>query len=291
MATKRFPTVSVIVPCYNGERFLKQALQSVYAQTYEDYEVIVVDDGSNDGKSVQSIVESIDDPRFKYLRKKNGGVASAVNFGISNSSGRYICWLSDDDLFKPEKLNIEIQFAESFLEDTVIYGNWDIINGVGELKYAALAFLQLPLLVANIGPVERGLCSAVAMMIPRVVFNKIGFFNEELKTTQDYDFFFRMGLEGIPFHFHNHVIASIRQHAEQETNFISDTLEMDSLWSRISQSFCMRVCDSRSPDVAKELIILYRDHLYSQGLYGGVNTIDDFLLKKYKPQKGAAVYK
>ncbi|HEX7957102.1 MAG TPA: glycosyltransferase family 2 protein, partial [Pyrinomonadaceae bacterium] len=99
------PTVSVILPVYNGENFLRASVESVLGQTLKDYELIVVDDGSQD--STPSIAAEYGE-RLRYVRQENTGVAGAFNHGLRLARGRYISWLSHDDVFLPAKLERQV---------------------------------------------------------------------------------------------------------------------------------------------------------------------------------------
>lgn len=98
--------VSVILPVYNGEKFVGRAIESVLDQTYEGLELIVVDDGSSDNSL--DVVQSYTDSRLKLFKKTNGGPASARNFGIKHSFGEFIALIDQDDLWYPEKLEKQI---------------------------------------------------------------------------------------------------------------------------------------------------------------------------------------
>ena len=87
------PLVSIIIPVYNGSDFLRQAVNSALGQTYTNIEVIIVNDGSNDNGKTEEVALSYG-KRVRYLCKENGGVASALNFGISQMKGEYFSWLS-----------------------------------------------------------------------------------------------------------------------------------------------------------------------------------------------------
>ena len=104
------PLVSVVIPVYNGTNFLKEAIESVFAQTFTDYEILVVDDGSTDG--TWDLIQSYG-PRVRGLHKENGGVASALNLGIREMRGTYFAWLSHDDLWLPEKLARQVELLKS----------------------------------------------------------------------------------------------------------------------------------------------------------------------------------
>ncbi|MDN4477424.1 glycosyltransferase family A protein [Demequina sp. SYSU T00039] len=99
--------VSVIMPVYNGEDFLGAAIDSVLVQTHTDLEVIVIDDGSQDG--TVALVEAIEDPRVRCLKQQNQGVAAARNTGIANARGSIIAFLDHDDAWVPDKLELQLE--------------------------------------------------------------------------------------------------------------------------------------------------------------------------------------
>ena len=90
------PLVSIVIPVYNGSNYVRDAIDSALAQTYKNCEVIVVNDGSQDGGATDEICRSYGE-RIRYFRKENGGVATAVNLGIEQMRGEYFSWLSHDD--------------------------------------------------------------------------------------------------------------------------------------------------------------------------------------------------
>ena len=98
---KSIPRVSVVIPTYNSSAMVEQAIQSVLAQTYRDFEIIVIDDGSTDG--TKDVVRRFGE-RVRYFNQENQGVSAARNFGIHQSLGEYIAFLDSDDLWLPEKL-------------------------------------------------------------------------------------------------------------------------------------------------------------------------------------------
>lgn len=98
------PTFSVVIPVYNRSQAVLPALRSVQSQTFADFECIIVDDGSNDGEALQTVIEQLGDSRFRYVRRPNGGVSAARNTGIDHATGDYIAFLDSDDEWLPSKL-------------------------------------------------------------------------------------------------------------------------------------------------------------------------------------------
>ena len=96
---------SVIIPAYNAEAFIRNSICSVLAQTVEDFEIVVVDDGSIDHTAAK--IKSIDDFRIRYIYQENAGVSAARNTGIQNARGEYICFLDADDLWKQNHLEVD----------------------------------------------------------------------------------------------------------------------------------------------------------------------------------------
>ncbi|HBB89361.1 MAG TPA: hypothetical protein DC047_17290 [Blastocatellia bacterium] len=128
--TMSTPTVSIILPVYNGENYLRLAIDSVLKQTFQDYELIVVDDGSVD--STPAIARE-HGSRVRYVRQENTGVAGAFNHGLRLAAGRYISWLSHDDVFLPTKLERQVGVLESHGAPAVCYSDIEIIDGSGEV--------------------------------------------------------------------------------------------------------------------------------------------------------------
>ena len=123
--------VSIITPCYNGEKYVAKTIESVLAQTYTNWEMIVIDDGSKDGSAdvVRGYIEK--DARISLLQQENAGSAAARNNGIRNARGQYIALLDSDDLWDPEFLQEQIAFMQE--KNTVcVYCSYRCINEDGE---------------------------------------------------------------------------------------------------------------------------------------------------------------
>jgi len=113
------PLISVIIPVYNGEKYLAEAIESVLNQSYRPLEVIVIDDGSTDN-SADIAKQYL--PSIKYSYQRNAGVASALNQGISISNGEYLSFLDADDLWLPDKLNLQMKSFETNNTIDMVFG-------------------------------------------------------------------------------------------------------------------------------------------------------------------------
>ena len=113
------PEISIVVPVYKGVRFLREALDSVRAQTFADWECLCVDDGSKDGSGTLLDELVADEPRFRVFHRENGGTSVARNFALSQARGRYIAFLDEDDVYRPQMLEVLHAAAEKTGADVV----------------------------------------------------------------------------------------------------------------------------------------------------------------------------
>lgn len=123
------PEISVVMAVYNGEEYLKEAVDSILCQTVSDFEFIIVDDGSTDASS--SIVRSFKDPRIKLIEQSNQGLAKALNNGIAYAKGKYIARLDADDIALPERLELQRNFLESNPAAVIVGSNAIVMDKEG----------------------------------------------------------------------------------------------------------------------------------------------------------------
>jgi glycosyltransferase involved in cell wall biosynthesis len=178
--------VSCIVPVYNGERYLREALDSILAQTYRPIEIIVVDDGSTDG--THEVAASYGD-RVRYLCQPNSGPAQARNFGLGAAHGEFVAFLDADDLWDPEKLARQMARFKAHPEldlcVTHLQNFW-----ITELEKERIRFQHHRLAKILPGYVT------VTLLARRTLFEKLGPFNTDLKVGDDTEWFLRAAEQG-----------------------------------------------------------------------------------------------
>ena len=128
--------VSVIIPAYNGDRYISAAIDSVLAQTYGKYEIIVVDDGSTDNTS--EVIKQYGD-RVNYLSQSNQGVAASRNLGLAAARGEYIAFLDQDDVFLPHKLSTQVALLDRDSALGIVNSGWQIVDERGETQSCGTA--------------------------------------------------------------------------------------------------------------------------------------------------------
>lgn len=124
------PTVSVVLPVYNGERFIGEAIQSVLDQTFRDFELLVVDDGSTD--NTETIVRQSKGP-LTYHRQENQGAGAARNAGVASARGEWIAFMDADDIWETDKLAKQIEYLQTHPNVSFVYCDMDLIDSQGNL--------------------------------------------------------------------------------------------------------------------------------------------------------------
>lgn len=225
------PLISIIIPVFNGSNFLAEAINSALAQTYKNIEILVVNDGSNDDGKSREVAKSFGN-RIRYFEKENGGVSSALNLGIREMKGEYFSWLSHDDIYYPNKVLNQINILRSLeRKDIIIYGQWEILfDETG--KKSTIAFAKKHKkkdLEKSLYPLLNGLINGLTLLIPRKCFFEIDFFDEKLKTVQDYDLWLKI-LRKYPVYLDRSVSVVTRIHKNSQSSNIRDFKEENEYW-------------------------------------------------------------
>jgi len=210
---------------------MREAIDSALTQTYDKIEVIVINDGSTD--DTEEIAKSYGD-KIRYFAKENGGVSTALNMGISNMRGEYFSWLSHDDIYYPSKIEACIEAIKD-CPNRIVYSDYDVIDDNGKVidtanfrKYYRYADFEYGLFV-----ILNGAANGCTMLIPRENFDMYGMFDETLRTTQDYDLFFKM-FRTQRLVYINEPLTKYRSHESQQTHINPLTIaEGNALWVTI----------------------------------------------------------
>lgn len=211
------PKVSVIIPTYNREEFICETIQSVLDQTYKDFEIIVVDDGSTDNtKKKLEIFGS----KIKLIEQKNSERAVARNNGVKNSSGNYIAFLDSDDIWVKDKLEKQVDILDSNKDIILVYGQSHRINEKREKIKTAKR--QLEGYSGNIFEelLMRNFITSPTPMIRREYFEMTTGFQTKYIPYEDWEFWLRFSLLG-KFYFIAKPLSYYRIHPEQSVKLAS----------------------------------------------------------------------
>ena len=211
--------VSIITPVFNGEPYLAEAIDSALSQTYSNFELLIVNDGSSDN-SRQIIEPYLRDPRIHYFEKTNGGVASARNYALRHAQGKYIAFLDQDDKWLANKLALQVEYLEGHKDAALHYAKQQVIDTDGH----AFSF-DWPTGVTGSCLREifqRNQITILTTLVRKSVIDEVGFFNEALSGTDDYEMWMRILLK-YPIHFDNTILAEYRLH---DTNVSLDSFKM-----------------------------------------------------------------
>jgi glycosyltransferase involved in cell wall biosynthesis len=192
----RQPMVSVVIPAYNSSQFIAAAVESIQRQTFSDYEIIVVNDGSPDTPDLETALQPFSS-KLHYLRQENRGPSAARNLGIRNARGRYIAFLDSDDVWLPHHLSEQIgHFGKDSRLGLVYANNAQIKNG----EYLHDAFDRFP----QTGPVTleslleyRCVVNTSSVVVVREALLDVGLFDEEMWRCEDFDLWLRLAERGV----------------------------------------------------------------------------------------------
>ena len=200
------PLISVIIPCYNQAHFLGEAVESVLAQTYPYYEIIVVDDGSTDATS--EVAASY--PSVRCVRQRNAGLSAARNAGVKASRGQFLVFLDADDRLLADALDSGLNCFQSHPECVFVSGHYRHINADGSARF------QFPQRQLEIDPyqtlLQRNYIGMHAtVMYRRQIFEIVGGFATSLQCCEDYDMYLRIVREHSVCR-HDRIVAEYRSH-------------------------------------------------------------------------------
>lgn len=205
------PLVSAVIPAYNAERFLEDAIRSVLEQTYEPIECVVVDDGSTDG--TRKIAGALGG-RVRCVSRSRGGVSAARNAGAAATSGDYLAFLDADDAWLPEKISLQMEVVSNRPEVVLVYTGL-IVADEGLVRQLVIDPPQPHEAIENTILLRPAVMSiSQTSLIARSAFDAVGGFDERLSTSADADLGCRLALTG-PISVVDRPLVLYRRHAGQ----------------------------------------------------------------------------
>ena len=232
-------TFSVIINCKNSEKYLKEAVDSVLDQSYENFEIIIVDNNSKDNTS--KIIQSIVDPRIKYFKlNKDLSLGEARNFGISNSNGKYIAFLDSDDFWHKEKLKKSLdQFINNKIALT--YSNVSYFNENSSFNlYTGLSSFSKNIFEDLLENYNLCISSCV---FNRIHINKMDYlFDPKLEVCEDLDFFLRLSNLGSA-NYVDEVLVYYRIHSNNltKTKRLLFFKEKEYIFQKLAKNFSAKI--------------------------------------------------
>lgn len=248
---KETPFFSVVIPVYNGSNYLQGAIESVLQQSFSDFEVVVINDGSNDQNKTENICLSFGS-RINYFRKENGGVASALNEGLKRSKGKYFIWLSHDDLLTPDRLEKDHHFISTHDDVDVIGTNFKSIDAENNIVNTFTYPPHLSLISKCRQVFELNMLFFCALTIKKTCFAKVGNFNEANRYSQDVEMALLL-VKNFSVFIASHFGVLARDHEQRDsykpgvtesshaflTRFIHERLDLED-FARVNESLSKR---------------------------------------------------
>ena len=276
------PLVSVIIPCYNSEAYIFEAIQSVINQTWDSLEIIIVDDGSTDNS--KKIIAQLIKPHKNifFYTQKNQGACAARNLGIIKSKGEYIQFLDSDDILKSDKIERQISSLDNTKAitfcNTINFRDDDITNIISRTKK--------PNELDIYGLISKHYIFTPTVLIPRYIFLEYGMFNVKLKRAQEHEFNIRLAsndykyvnlnFDGVYVRHHN---SSTRISNQNIAGTEENDLYMLKLVKKNIEKYCINDNDAKK-ELYTELIYLTIYKAQNHGNYGnfkGVKILEDFI--------------
>ena len=208
----KLPLISIILTTYNRPQYLLQALNSIANQTYENLEILLIDDGSDKDIAVENKKIGVSFDKCTYYYKKNSGQPDSRNYGLQRATGEYIGFCDDDDFWILDKLEKQVKVLISNPEIGLVTGNIEfvnedgkrtgrVINQTGNHGYVFESFLL------------KNRTSSITPLLRKEVFEKVGYFNKKFILFEDWDFWRRVAYY-YPFYALNDVLACVRKHGD-----------------------------------------------------------------------------
>ena len=212
------PQVSVIIPTRNRAHLLSEAIESVLKQTFRDFELIVVDDGSTDHTT--AVVSGYHDRRIHYYRQESLERGAARNRGVALSQGEYITFLDDDDWYMPRKLEVQAQQLNRDPDVGMVISGWDRVNEAGMLVRSERPWLHHPQPMLK-DWLFAAMAHVAAVLIRRSWFERVGGFDHSLAAAEDTHLWFKLAQAGCPFGWVKEMVFKQRLHGSNSVRDVA----------------------------------------------------------------------
>ncbi len=226
--------VSVIIPTFNRRYTIPEAINSVLNQTYQNFEIVVIDDGSSD--DTWKIIKKYNTNKIKYIYQKHSGLpAKARNTGIKLASGEYIAFLDSDDIWMPTKLELQVKFLEKHQDYSLVSSNMLTFGDIKENrkiynpKFSTSGFVFRKLVLGNF------VANSTAM-VRKSAIEDVGYFNEDkrLFSVEDFEFYLRIARK-YKIHYSDGILAQYRIHSTNIFNINKKYKSILYVYKKINQ--------------------------------------------------------
>lgn len=186
--------ISVIIPTYNREKTIERAVRSVLEQTYTDFELLVIDDGSTDG--TESLIEKIIDERIRYIKlKENGGPSNARNAGVRLAEGEWVAFQDSDDFWYPDKLEKQLAYAETHPEYDLVYCSYRVFSGERSFTVPMEPYQDILEGKMTCALLKQNSIGTPTMLVKKDKFLETGGFRTDYRALEDWEFAVRFSKE------------------------------------------------------------------------------------------------
>ncbi|MCF8321923.1 MAG: glycosyltransferase [Flavobacterium sp.] len=262
------PEVSVIIPAYNALDYIQESIDSVIAQTFTNWELLVIDDGSTDGTSGLIKDYCNRDKRIKYFHQENGKQGKARNIGIANAKGIYIAFLDADDFWMPEKLKIQLEIiqlekADLVFSDCYMFHDNNVLDrtikkNIPNITLKGNEALEL-FLQANRIPILTVLVKKEKILLVHAFSEK-----SLIQNAEDYHLWLKLLISGCVFYGSKKTLASYRIHSKSVTNnnYSSGNKKIEVFFDLLNSNTGVKIIMLKA--LKKEFINEYKGRLYSK---------------------------
>lgn len=216
--------VSVIINCFNGEKFLRETLESLKNQTYQKYELVFIDNCSTDATA--KIAKSFDDRLKYYKTDKNIPLGEARNYGLQRCKGEYIAFLDSDDLWDENKLKLQVEVFEKNPETVIVVSNNYVLNMMTNHREICITDAKTGIVEFSKFAINYKYGLSAFMIRKSAIKSMAFYFDTRLSYAEEFDFFLRLAMHGTVFYMSN-VLATYRLHEKMHSLKLKESIPVE----------------------------------------------------------------